>query len=169
MNTQEQLDNNLIQAVKECNLIKVKHLIEQGADIHADNDWALRLSAANGHLEVVKYLVEHGADIHSYKYQALRYSAGNGHLEVIKYLIEQGANIHADNDYALRFSAKYGHLEVVNYLIMDCNMVIDKDTIEYLEKKNLSEIINIVKSRDLYINLNNKLDNSSNYKTRLKI
>jgi hypothetical protein len=43
--------DNLIEAVKECNLIPVKHLIEQGADIHADNDWALRLSAANGNLE----------------------------------------------------------------------------------------------------------------------
>jgi hypothetical protein len=38
MTPQDNLNNNLIQAVKECNLIKVKHLIEQGADIHACND-----------------------------------------------------------------------------------------------------------------------------------
>jgi hypothetical protein len=53
--------------------------------------------------------------------------------------------------------------------VIDCNMPIKEETLEYLEENNLSEIINIVKSRDLYINLNNKLDNSSNYKTRLKI
>jgi hypothetical protein len=38
MTHQDNLNNNLIKAVKECNLIKVKHLIEQGADIHACND-----------------------------------------------------------------------------------------------------------------------------------
>jgi hypothetical protein len=51
MTQQDNLNNSLIEAVKECNLIPVKHLIEQGADIHADNDYALRLSAVNGHLE----------------------------------------------------------------------------------------------------------------------
>jgi hypothetical protein len=51
MTHQDNLNNSLIEAVKECNLIPVKHLIEQGADIHADNDYALRLSAVNGHLE----------------------------------------------------------------------------------------------------------------------
>jgi hypothetical protein len=43
--------DNLIKAVKECNLIKVKHLIEKGANIHACNDYALKQSATNGHLE----------------------------------------------------------------------------------------------------------------------
>jgi ankyrin repeat protein len=36
----------------------VKYLVEQGADIHADDDRALIWTANNGHLEVVKYLVE---------------------------------------------------------------------------------------------------------------
>jgi hypothetical protein len=42
MTQQDNLNNSLIEAVKECNLIPVKHLIEQGADIHADNDCALK-------------------------------------------------------------------------------------------------------------------------------
>jgi hypothetical protein len=57
MTHQDNLNNNLIEAVKECNLIKVKHLIEQGADIHASNDEALRLSTKYGHLETVKYFI----------------------------------------------------------------------------------------------------------------
>ena len=40
---------------------KVKQLIETGADIHAQDDSALRSSAINGHIDVVKYLVENGA------------------------------------------------------------------------------------------------------------
>jgi hypothetical protein len=89
MTPQDNLNNNLIQAVKECNLIKVKHLIEQGSDIHAANDCALKWSAYNGHVEVFKYLVIH------------------------------------------------------------CNMVINKKTVDYLIENNLSEIINIVKSKPL--------------------
>ena len=52
----------------------------------------------NGHLEVVKYLVENKANIHAKNDYALRLASGNGHLEVVKYLVENGANIHAKND-----------------------------------------------------------------------
>ena len=42
----------------------VKYLVENGADIHVNNDKALfHASRNNEHLEIVKYLVENGADI----------------------------------------------------------------------------------------------------------
>ena len=56
------LDEQLFKASEWGDLTKVKQLIENGADIHAQNDRALRLSAHYGHLDTVKYLVEHGAD-----------------------------------------------------------------------------------------------------------
>ena len=67
-------------------------LVEQGADLHTENEEALRSAANNGHLDVVKYLVEQGADLHDEDEEALRLAAINGHLDVVKYLIEQGAN-----------------------------------------------------------------------------
>jgi len=36
-----------------------------GANIHARDDYSLRLSVQNGYLEVVKYLVNAGANIHA--------------------------------------------------------------------------------------------------------
>jgi hypothetical protein len=87
MNTQGQLDNNLIEAVKECNLIKVKHLIEQGADIHADNDEAFRLSTRLNHLEIVKYLVALGTDIHAENDEALKFCAHYRQSKFINYFI----------------------------------------------------------------------------------
>ena len=59
---------------------------------------ALRWASKNGHLEVVKYLVENKANIHAQNDEALRLASENGHLEVVKYLVENKANIHAQND-----------------------------------------------------------------------
>ena len=39
-----------------------------------------------GHLEVVEYLVEQGADIHAQADYALSWAAREGHLEVSEYL-----------------------------------------------------------------------------------
>lgn len=39
-----------------------EYLVEQGADIHANGDYALRWAAKNGHLDVVKYLVKQGVE-----------------------------------------------------------------------------------------------------------
>ena len=49
------------------------------------------MSAKNGRMEMVKYLVELGADIHAENEYALRWSAKHGHLEIVKYLVELGA------------------------------------------------------------------------------
>jgi len=102
---------------KTSDLEVVKYLVKHSADIHAQVDYALRISALNGHFDVVKYFVEHGANIHVLDNYALRYSAYNGHLDVVKYLIERGANIHAEDNYALRWSAEKGYLDIVKYLV----------------------------------------------------
>ena len=47
--------------------------------------WALEMAANNGHLDVVKYLVENGADVRAWDDCALRWAANNGHLEIVKY------------------------------------------------------------------------------------
>ena len=43
-------------------------------------------AAKNGHLDVVRYLVERGADVHADDDEAMRWASRNGHLEVVKYL-----------------------------------------------------------------------------------
>ena len=44
-------------ASEEGNLETVKYLVSLGADVRADNDYAVRSASRNGHLETVKYLV----------------------------------------------------------------------------------------------------------------
>ena len=54
------LDKQFIKAAVNNQLDELKILLSQGADIHNDNDNALRWSAWKGHLEVVKFLIAQG-------------------------------------------------------------------------------------------------------------
>ena len=121
--TQKQ-HKTLIDTVKAGNLIGIKYHISCGADIRVKDDYALRYSAENGHIDVVKYLVELGTNIHAVNDLALIWSAQNGQLDVVKYLVGLGANIHACNYYALRQSAWYGHFDVVKYLAVQILMML---------------------------------------------
>jgi hypothetical protein len=71
---------------KWCNLKVFKRLVKEGANIHANDDYALRCASANGHLGVVKFLVSKGANIHADDDCALRCASENGHLSVVKFL-----------------------------------------------------------------------------------
>ena len=50
------MDNLLIESAKLGLLPVVKRLIEQSANVSAEDDWAIRYAAYCGHLETVKYL-----------------------------------------------------------------------------------------------------------------
>ena len=95
----------------------VKYLVENGANIYSDDDFALITASEFGHLEIVKYLVENGGDIHTQDEYALRAATLNGHLEIVKYLVENGTDIHAKNDKPLRLAIKHKHIEMVKYLL----------------------------------------------------
>lgn len=67
-------------------------------------------------LEVIKKLIEDGADVNARDNYALRWASKNGHLDIVRYLIEHGANIHANNDCALLHAENNGYLDVVKFL-----------------------------------------------------
>ena len=110
----------LCRIVKYGRLDIINFLIENGANVHANNDLALRYSARKGYLDIVKILVENGANVHSFDDTALGLSAKNEHLDVVKYLVEHGANIFTDDDFALKLSAENGHTDVYEFLKSKC-------------------------------------------------
>ena len=107
----------LVKKAEKGDLNEVKYLVEKGADIHAESEYALRMSARYGRLNVVKYLVEKGADINANSDNALEESALSGHLSIVKFLVEKGADIHAHNENALWYSVGWMHLDIAKYLI----------------------------------------------------
>src|ERR1700693_2299936 len=95
--TQDDLNDFLIQACQNGNLDIVQYLLTstelpKHANIHANEDWALRTSCNNGHLDVVKYLLsspdlKKHADIHTRDDYAFRVSYSKEHLKILQYFI----------------------------------------------------------------------------------
>ena len=109
------LENALERSSRSGHLEVVKCILKvYQADFFYDNEYLLRYSALNGHLNVVKYLVEN-FDIN--REDALRWSAQNGHFKVVEYLISTGVNVNIDNNYPLISAAGNGHLSLVKYLV----------------------------------------------------
>lgn len=138
-------NNALIHAVKSKNILEetqieiVKALLNNGANIHHNNDLALKTASSNDNLEVVKYLVENGANTTNVLNNALetgnlilvKYLVEHGakttntltnavktnNLSLIKYLVENGADIHADNEMPIILAAENVQLPIYYYLM----------------------------------------------------
>ncbi len=109
----------LQDAVLHGDLETIKLLVQEGADIHAQDNYALNTSADRGYLPIVKYLVEEcGADIFRDNNIVMKWALGQGQLSVVKYLVEQGISIHANDDYALKTSVEEDQRDIVEYLLL---------------------------------------------------
>ena len=85
------MESPFLNACKSGDLEVVMYLVSQGADVRADNNWAVRYASYYGHLEVVRYLVSQGADVTDDNNYAVQEASENGHFEVVMYLVSQGA------------------------------------------------------------------------------
>ena len=77
---------------------------------------ALFEATKNGYVEIVKLLLEARADVHANNDQALRRATNNGNAEVVELLVEAGADVHADNDYAMYTALHKRYTAVVEIL-----------------------------------------------------
>lgn len=112
----------LINAARDGHLDVVQYLVEQGADIEAQDmnrSATVIYSALSGHLDVVKCLVEHGADteVKDWSGSSAPIKATSlRHLPVVKCLVQQGTDIELQNDIgctALIMAASLGDLDTV--------------------------------------------------------
>ncbi|UYV68525.1 hypothetical protein LAZ67_6000035, partial [Cordylochernes scorpioides] len=89
----------LLLEIKNENWVKVKELLESGADINIKTkrgNSPLHLSARKGHQDLVQYLVEAGADVNSlngYRQSPLHYAILGHELSIASYLIDEGADV----------------------------------------------------------------------------
>ena len=111
------IDECLIQASSRGYLPFVKLLVDNGADIHAQNDLGYRLAAIANKLEVVEFLLTKGIDINNDAGNSLITAVENRAIPMITLLLDKGANIHVYHDISLRIAAFKGYTEIVDLLI----------------------------------------------------
>ncbi|KAJ7291243.1 ankyrin repeat-containing domain protein [Mycena rebaudengoi] len=122
----------------------VRLLLENGADIHARNNGALRAASKRGYTDIIQLLLQHGANVNAadeHTGSALEAAAcwdGNPSIDPfdsehakrrkmaeaatrrlmhVRFLLDNGADVHARNNGALREAAKAGNTEVVQLLL----------------------------------------------------
>ncbi len=120
------LDDEIIQAAKDGDLVEVERLPEAGIDVnyHCDkhDGTALIWAAINGHTEIVEILLNFGADGNkqmTFGFTALMDAAENGHTEVVELLIDEGAKVNLKDNKgrtALMLASQEGHTEIVELL-----------------------------------------------------
>jgi hypothetical protein len=64
----------LIEGSTDNNLKLIKRAVKEGADIHWHNDFTLQNAAWYGHYNIVKFLLNAGADVHADDDRALKWA-----------------------------------------------------------------------------------------------
>jgi len=105
--TQVAKNAELVVAATFGDLVRVKDLVAQHADVHTGNDRPLQIAAANGHTDTVEFLLQHGAEADAEDNEALISAAKSGYCDVVSLLLNHGADAHARNDEALRLAKEF--------------------------------------------------------------
>lgn len=89
--TPDELEQQFKDIVLGGDSLAIQNALAKGADIHTDDDWALRWAAKNGDLALVSFLVHSGANVHVLNELPLRSAANRAYWDVAIYLILHGA------------------------------------------------------------------------------
>jgi ankyrin repeat protein len=111
--------NSLNLSYHSRDIESVKRLIENGFDIHTENELMLRIAVGKGRVEIVKFLLEHGADARVNS-STLASACYFRETAIVKLLLEYGADVHANNDEALKmtcFAGMNNTVEIVKLLL----------------------------------------------------
>jgi len=90
-------DNQPITASEKGDVNGAQLALNAGADVHANNDEALRLAAMHGHAEGVRMLLAAGADVRASNNAALHLAICRNHTEIVRMLLAAGADVNDRN------------------------------------------------------------------------
>jgi len=111
-------DRPLRYAASSQNKDLVEYFLDKGADVHAREDEAFRISCAREEMETIQLLLDRGANIQAQSNEALSFSINQDRPELLQFLIENGANPHdRQKGQFMHFAAVTGSEECIKILL----------------------------------------------------
>lgn len=92
-------------------------LIEQKADVHYDNDRAIRCACQNGHDRAVKFLIEKKADVNADNGYCLVTVSQNHKSELVRILVDAKADVNVRNGRTLSHYIDGGSTDMIKFLL----------------------------------------------------
>lgn len=94
-----------------------QYLVEIGANVHYQDDFALRFAVKYHDLYFIKILIEHGANIHTHDNWVFKTAVSRTNVDLVKLLVAKGISINCCNNYLLRMSVICNNMELVKYFV----------------------------------------------------
>jgi len=95
----------------------IEFLVNQGANIHVDNEAALIFAVCENDLKLTKFLIDHGANVNARDGSALSIAVINENLELVELLLECGADVNCGHGYPLNLAITQHNLELIKLLL----------------------------------------------------
>ena len=112
-----QIDYEFYNCVDGGPMASIKKYLDDGANIHFDNDFGIVAAVECNRLDLVDFLMARGADIHARDHACIRHASRSGNFPMVKKLVEHGANFRTHNDFALYFALIHSRMELASYLM----------------------------------------------------
>ncbi len=134
------MSKELLEAVKNSDLISVVNLLNKGADIHYKNDEAICLAASHGFFNMTRFLLVKGADVDSNNGFPIRIASKNGEYYIVELLLENNADVNIDDESALYNAIENSHCDIVKLLLDNGADVHNQDDLPLREAVELGNL-----------------------------
>ena len=134
-------EDMMVKSINVDLLKGVKLAINNGIDIHIQNEAYLRHACEKGSYNVVKYLLEQGADVNILDEEPLRKAVYTNSADVVKLLLEYGAEVNSYGGHlAINNATKFGKIQILILLTEKLNPNID--VLDVLDYEDANDLLN---------------------------
>lgn len=115
----------------------MKVALDEGADIHCAEDYALVITCSEGYTQAVQFLINHGANVTARNGEPLFVAIKFNRESIVELLLQHGALC---TDYLLSIAVRIGNPIIVNLLLAQKKATLSRDDILYTTFQNNDDL-----------------------------